>query len=85
MIYLNDKWLQNVIDYIYCFDANKTNTSWYYFYNLYFQNLKFLFFSKSIYDDFRYVNFSRSNVDVGADFNIRDGIFRVPVSGLDFV
>ena len=38
-------------------------------------------FSQSIYDDFRYVNFSRSNVDVGADFNIRDGIFRVPVSG----
>jgi hypothetical protein len=32
-------------------------------------------------DDFRYVNFSRSNVDVGADFNVRDGIFRVPVSG----
>jgi len=43
---------------------------------------KSLFLSNSITDDFRYVNFSRSNVDIGAEFNIRDGIFKVPVTGM---
>ena len=36
----------------------------------------------SFYDDFRYINFSRTLVNEGNGFDIRDGIFRVPVTGL---
>ena len=40
------------------------------------------FFSHSFYDDFRYINFSRANVNIGDAFDIHDGIFHVPVTGL---
>jgi len=36
----------------------------------------------SFYDDFRYINFSRANVNIGDAFDIHDGIFHVPVTGL---
>ena len=36
----------------------------------------------SFYDDYRYINFSRTLVNEGNGFDIRDGIFRVPVTGL---
>ena len=37
---------------------------------------------QSFYDDFRYVNFSRAHVNIGEGFDIKDGIFRVGVTGL---
>ena len=40
------------------------------------------FFRASFYDDYRYINFSRANVNIGEGFAIKDGIFRVPVTGL---
>ena len=43
---------------------------------------KALIFRHSFYDDFRYINFSRANVNIGNAFDIRDGIFHVPVTGL---
>ena len=39
-------------------------------------------FRHSFYDDFRYINFSSANVNIGNAFDIRDGIFHVPVTGL---
>ena len=42
----------------------------------------FFSFRHSFYDDFRYINFSRANVNIGDAFDIHDGIFHVPVTGL---
>jgi len=33
-------------------------------------------------DDYRYVNFSKANVNIGESFNIQDGIFTVPETGV---
>ena len=37
--------------------------------------------SQPFYDDFRYINFTKANVDTGNNFNIKDGIYTVPFTG----
>ena len=42
------------------------------------------FSSQPFYDDYRYINFTNSGLNTGNDFNLRDGIFKVPHTGRQF-
>ena len=41
-----------------------------------------VFLESPVTDNFRYISFSRSLTDLGANFNTEDGIFVVPVTGV---
>ena len=41
-----------------------------------------VFLEDPVTDNFRYISFSQSLTDLGADFNTEDGIFVVPVTGV---